>query len=384
MSNLIFIKAPCHNSTRQNGFELAPNEIKEKYDYEISIEEFNKKNNFNIAKGYDLLYNLILDLNNKFPNKKIITIGGDHSISAATIPAFNEKFMIKQGETVSSNLKILWIDLYPDLHTFKTLIAPDLNNMAVSSLVGLLEPTFVHHKLLLKPEQIIFFGIDDDADILDIVVECGFKYFTIKKIKSLGIEQILKYLKRTIQDHPLFISLDIKALDKSIVPCSENNLNIGLMENEIKLIFDFFKNQIAAMDIVEFNPLLGTIQETKTTRETIRRCLIYAFNLKEKSINIFTEDSEFLIFRPLNQLDPLDIGWYILRGLNLDKKNEIIKLLEKDQIETICIDNEDYLVTKTTINEQNAKSCYAAQTINDIVLFQSEKMDMTFELINSN
>ena len=40
MNCLHFIKAPCHQTVRQQGFQFAPDEIKEKYDYTISIIEF--------------------------------------------------------------------------------------------------------------------------------------------------------------------------------------------------------------------------------------------------------------------------------------------------------------------------------------------------------
>jgi hypothetical protein len=143
------------------------------------------------------------------------------------------------------------------------------------------------------------------------------------------------------------------------------------------------------MDIVEFNPLVGSNNDSKITRETIRYILTKTFDLKEKSINIFSEDSKFLIFRPIEQTDPItDIGWYILRGLPLKEREELIKFVPDDTIITIDLDNDDgksetYYVTKTDMNEQNLKSYCTSSSIQDTTLFPEEKVSMCFELLNT-
>lgn len=360
MSKLHFIKAPCHQSTREAGYELAPDEIKERYDYEFKKEDFISDNGHCI--GYQKLYDYIREYTKNKPNDKIITIGGDHSISASTISAMNEKYIKLIDNKQNSNLKILWIDQFPDICESK-----DLNDIPVASLVGAI-PSLVTQKILINPDQIIFLGLEDVEDI-HTLNQYGFQYYTQKKIKSIGLDKILHIIKNYIKDSPLHISYDVSS-----------KFNQSDLEN----IFSYFKQQVVSMDIVEFNPLIGTKKDVKLTKNLIRNCLIKLFDIKEKSINIFTEDSEFLIFRPLEQENiETDYGWFILRGLSVTDRENIIKLIEKDSIITVNIEDEDYLITKTTMNEQINKSYYTSLKIEDITLFPEEKKLMCFELINS-
>ena len=390
MSKLHFIKAPCHQSSREQGYQFASDEIKEKYDHEITNELFNGSSidlvnhKIELCKGYQLLYKYILEHTTQNPDDKIITIGGDNSISSGTIAAMNEKYLKEKGNTTSSDLIVLWIDSYPDLYDFDTSVNKDLNEMPVGSLLGLCDTYFTQNKLLLNPEQMIYYGLVDENDNIDMVKEYRIPYLTVKKINSLGLENSINAIKNMIGDKPVHVMLDMKVFDssiiKSVIPLNNNGLKLEQVEN---LLFNI-KNNIVSMDIVEFNPHIGTKQDSKITRETIRYLLSRTFDIKEKSVNIFTEDSQFLVYRPVQQEDPYtDIGWYIMRGLNLNDREEFINKIPNNEIIAIEIDDEDYLVTKTTINEQNEISYYNAVTINDVALFPEEKVCMCFELINS-
>ncbi|QKF93691.1 arginase-like protein [Fadolivirus algeromassiliense] len=395
MSKLHFIKAPCHQSSREQGFQFAPDEIKQKYDFEISTKLFNDSvvdipnKKIELCKGYELLYKYILEYTKINPSDKIITIGGDHSISSATIAAINEKCMKQYGNNCTSDLVVLWIDSYPDLNDFTTSQTYDLNDMPVASLLGLCDTHFISQKLLLKPEQFIFYGLVDKDDIIDDVKEFKMPFLTTKKIKTIGLNNIIKFVKDMIGNKPVFVSLDMKVFNdnliRSVIPSNEDGLELEYVTNLLVSL----KNNIIGMDLVEFNPRIGSNDDVRITRETIRYILSNTFDIKEKSINIFTEDSQFLIYRPLEQDDPyVDIGWYILRGLTIKQKEELIKQIPDDTIITLEIEGDTeteqgtYLVTKTTLNEQNEKSYAIAETISDTTLFPQEKICMGFELIN--
>ena len=112
------------------------------------------------------------------------------------------------------------------------------------------------------------------------------------------------------------------------------------------------------------------------------------FNIKEKSLNIFTEDSRFLIYRPVEQISHDDIGWYIVKFLTIKERETFLKHLI-DNVVTISIpdvekgiDIEVY-VTSTSGQEQNQKSFYTAKNMSDYCLFPSEKISMIFELLNT-
>jgi arginase family enzyme len=385
MVNLYFISAQCHQSNREQGYQFAPTQIKEKYDFELPTEKFSGskidlENGHEICKGYELLYEHIKSLQD---DKKIITIGGDNSISAATIAAMNEKYMVQQGQQFDSSLKILWIDCFPDIDNFYTSGTKNLNDMPVASLLGLTDPTFVPHKLLIKPEQIVYFGLASNIDT-NILNDIGIEYYTDKKIKQLGNESMINILKDYFDNSPIHVVLDMKVFNGKLAPCVDPINANGLEEKDVISILSSFKNDIVAMDVTEFNPYLGKNIEVANTKELIKKCLMETFPIKEKNINIINENTKFLISRPSIQESLDDYGWYILAGVSDDYKEKLMKSIADDEIITIDIDEIEYLVTKTNMNEQNEKSYYTTVNLFDTVLFPNEKISMVFELVNSN
>jgi len=386
MDKLHFIKAICHQSSREQGYQVAPNEIKEKYDHEVVFDNSVidlVNNNIKLSDGYQELYSYIKDYSKENPTKKIITIGGDHSVSASTVAAMNEKYMRQTGDNVDSDLIILWIDAYPDLHDFKSSPNKDLNDMPAGSLLGLCGTAFTRNKLLVKSSQFIYYGLLDHDDNIDMVKEYHIPYLSEKKIRILGDNNI-NVIKEMIKDKPVHVSLDMKVFNssvtQSVIPVNDKGLNVEQIEKLLIAI----KDNIVAFDVTEFNPCVGSKESSKLTREIIRYLLSRTFDMKEKSINIFTEDSQFLIYRPVNQENPhADIGWYILKGLDLETRNNIINEIDNDDIEIIEIEDEEYFITKTTMNEQYGKSYHCAKTIHDTTLFPEEKLSMCFELLNT-
>lgn len=394
MENIHFIKAPCHQSLRQQGYQNAPDYILSNYDHEINIEEFDGtkidfgSGHYSICSGYNTLHNHISSYVQDNPNKIPITIGGDNSISFGTVSGVNEKYINPKDGT--SNMYVLYLDSSPDILTMSTcqdLENADINDMVVSTLMGLTEVDFIDKPKIIDHRKIIYFGLDHTSD-LTTVNNHRIMNLTNKKIKSTNLESIVKMIKNLIKENPVYVVLDVKVLDKSIMPSvskpNENGLSIETVE---KFLFGL-KDNICGMDIVEFNPTIGSTKDVNLSKETIKFLLRRLFDIKEGTINIFSEDSQFLIYRPFDQEDPeTDIGWYILRGMDMKTKESLSKLIEDNQITSIDLENEDgeeetYLVTKTTMNEQYNKSYFTAENINDTVLYPQEKSLMVFELIN--
>jgi arginase family enzyme len=385
MDNIYFISAECHQSDREQGYQLASKEIKKKYDHTINTKSFSgSKIDFTkghqLCHGYNLLYNHIKSV---FKNdRKIITIGGDNSISAATIAATNERYMIQQGEYFSSSLKILWIDCNPDLDTFFTSETRNLNDMPVASLLGLTEPSFVNNKLCIRPEQLLYFGLSADSDTSQLN-DLGIEYYTDSKISKIGHDIINNVLNDYFGDSPIHVVLDMKVFNKqyakSVIPVNDNGIDDLIILN----LLSKFKNQIVAMDICEFNPYIGTNEDVKKCKNIILKCITNTFSIQEKNINIMNEHTKFLIYRPTIQESDDDYGWYILTGVSNNEKEQIMKSLNDDVTVTIDIDDMECLYTTTTIEEQNNKSYYSTIDMLDYVLFPNEKISMAFELVNS-
>jgi len=107
----------------------------------------------------------------------------------------------------------------------------------------------------------------NDDNNLDLVNEYGITYFTLNKIKTIGINKIIPIIKEMVGNKPVHISLDMKAFDRTLAPSvhssGENGLNLDQIEC---LLLELGKN-IVSMDIVEFNPLIGNTNEV-TVRQS--------------------------------------------------------------------------------------------------------------------
>lgn len=388
-NNVYLIKAPCHQSSRQQGFQVAPDFIKSSFNHDLTIDDFDGTiisnqgdEHHQICTGYQKLYEHILN----YKGKSVVgTIGGDHSVSAATIAAMNEKYIKTVGNKCYSDLRVIYIDPYPDLGTYNSSQTKNLPDMVSSSLFGLMHPTFTKHKLLLQPEQIVYLGLTQSSDI-DTLNELDINYLTLDKINQLTVEKSVNYLKECFgfDNKPVHISIDLKAIHKDYAPSTvRDGVDSGLTLEQLKTVLNAFKEQTVSFDITEFNPTVGDEKDVVRTKETVTDILVNCYGLKKKSINIFNDSSEFLVYRPLEQGDPdTDYGWFVLRGMALEDREQLLKALPDDRIISVTMEDDDYLITKTTIDEQNSKTYYGCNTIMETVLFPEEKKVMCFELLN--
>lgn len=333
MSNLHFICADNNDLSKS-----VAKEIKEKYDF--TMEQF----------ADDSWYQKLYEHIKCFQDFKIITIGGNQKISNSTISAINERYMKQQGKVCSSDLMVLCIGLESNL------------DKELSTMLGKGRP-LTNSKLLLDTTQLIYYGVTEDN--LEDITQNNIQFITNKKISIIGPENCYKSIKKMIDNKPLHVSIDLKVFD------DKKGINL---EDVLDLLIKF-KDNIVSMDITEFP------QNNKIIIDFVRILIAKVFDIKESKINIFNEDSYFIIYRPLEQENEQDFGWYILKDVDDNIKTEILEQLNDDDIETIDIDGDDYLIAKTTINEQNKKTYYMAKTINDIALFPEEKKSMWIELI---
>jgi hypothetical protein len=144
----------------------------------------------------------------------------------------------------------------------------------------------------------------------------------------------------------------------------------------------------------------------RITIETIIKIYSKLLKLKEYSINIFNENSKFLIYKPLDEIYKLNDepdcglhGWYLLRNMTLNMRNEILEELTDD--ESIIMfdipkkyiknqendDNDDnndvqIIIGYTNMIEQENKSYYTTLSYKDMILYPDEKIAMCFELTN--
>jgi len=156
---------------------------------------------------------------------KVISLGGDHSISFPVIEAFSEEY---------SNLNVLHLDAHADLYdNFEnnpySHASPFARLMEINALNSLTQVgirTFNTH----QKEQAKRFGVK--------VVEM--KNFNTDFINSL--------------ESPLYISLDIDVLDPAFAPGISHHEPGGMTTRQLIDIIQQIKVPIVGADIVELNP----------------------------------------------------------------------------------------------------------------------------------
>jgi arginase len=180
---------------------------------------------------------------------RVLTLGGDHAITYPIIRAYGSRI---------TELTILHIDAHPDLYDelqgdrlshaspFARIMESGLANHLVQVGIRTLNP---HQR-----EQAERFGVD------------------IFEMRQLDAFQISKL------SSPLYISLDLDALDPAFAPGVSHHEPGGLTTRQVLDIIQQAPGPIVGADIVEYNPIRDPLDITamlaaKFTKELIGRLL---------------------------------------------------------------------------------------------------------------
>ena len=226
------------NSSYKRGPALAPARIKDAFFCDSSnLFTENRVNLESISRWHMLpdiklpdnekTFDQIQETTNHFLDKglRVITLGGDHSITLPVIRAYTKKF---------SKLNILHLDAHPDLYDeldnnpyshacpFARIMEENLANRLVQ--VGL--RTMTDHQY----DQVLRFDVE------------------IIEMKNLHAATKLSF------DDPVYISLDMDCLDPAFAPGVSHHEPGGMSTRQLLEIIQNLKGNIVGADIVEFNP----------------------------------------------------------------------------------------------------------------------------------
>jgi arginase len=205
------------NAFSESGLEIQMN--REYTDCgDIFFKDTNPKKAFNIIKTK--INNLLKD------NSKVISIGGDHSISYPVISAFSDKY---------EGLNILHLDAHADLYdnfdnnpySHASPFARLMESGKIKSLTQVGIRTLNTH----QREQAQKFGVK-------IIEMKDFDFNFIQNLQS-----------------PLYISLDLDVLDPAFAPGISHHEPGGMTTRELIKIIQSISVDIVGADIVEYNPI---------------------------------------------------------------------------------------------------------------------------------
>ena len=373
---------------------------------------------FIISESKD--WNIIYDYCVNSKNEKQVYIAKDMQDCVPIISGLNEKYMVQNNDQFNSKMKILFFSNYHELD--------DFNYHSINAqLLGWTQSMFSEHKLTIKPEQIILFGLNDiDFDLeLDELSNLNIEYYTLSFIEKKSVKVILNKILQENENNKIMAYFNLEVFHKKIAPSvhrrnfehdvidinPDKNINNGLEYEYLEEITRLLKNKINYLIISGLDKTINSKTDfpVRLTSEVVQIIYRNIMDIKESKINVFNENSRFLIYRELKQKDYNDIGWYILRFLDMQLKEQLLKCIEDDKIYTFNLDDyvieeknydnliindniindnieeieeNEILITATTIDDQNLKSYYSSYSIINCALFPQEKFLMGFELVN--
>jgi len=399
--NLIF----THIKSKLDKISSIEGIVRNKIDNVIEIDY---ENNY-----YENLMKKMKDIINS--DNIYINLSTDRAISASTLSAINKY--------IDDKYKVIYIDSTPDLNIlnyddiqqnnqeenelYRTSVISNLlsihSNRMNPSDTECIKRSFTKHHIDYNLSQFIFLGLQELSDYEQtLLINMNAEYYKLENLNK-NLERILDKIVYDNKDEKCIIIFDMSVCNINCAPCVIRENNRGINIDQLNMIIDKLSklNKIKMIDITGFQ-LEQDSTNYRITVDTIVKIYSKLLKLKEYSINVFNENSKFLIYKPLDEIyEENEHGWYILRNLNLNMRNELLEELDGDSIMSLEIpkqlfydnseefeDFEDFeedieiIIGSTTMNEQNEKSYYCTNSYKDMVLYPDEKSVMLFELTN--
>lgn len=186
---------------------------------------------------------------------KIITMGGDHTITLMALKSAYEQF---------GQLSVLHFDSHIDTWNPKVL------GGGITSYMSLNHGTFLHYAAengYLNKSSCMHVGlrapyIAPDYDISHDE-KCGFETITARDLDNYGKDGVIeRILERVGKDQPVYISVDIDVLDPSTAPATGTMEAGGWTTRELLSILDGLEGiNLIGADVVEVSPPFDTSSE---------------------------------------------------------------------------------------------------------------------------
>lgn len=192
---------------------------------------------------------------------RIITMGGDHTITLMALRSAYEKY---------GKLAVLHFDSHIDTWDPKVL------GGGITDYMSLNHGTFLHYAAeqgYLAKEHCFHLGIrapyiDSEYD-QEHDKKCGFEYFTARDIDNIGRRGMIERIKSVMGDLPVYISVDIDILDPAYAPGTGTMEVGGWTSRELLSVLDSLDGlNVVGGDVVEVSPPFDTNSEVTSLAAT--------------------------------------------------------------------------------------------------------------------
>lgn len=235
----------------KHGVEKAPKLLK-KY--------INKKHHkiYDVKNTNDFFINIhnLYEMNKKVKGPKI-NIGGDHSMSIATIADTMNRY---------PNAKVIYFDAHADINTYASSNSKHYHGMPLSFITGIDNDskfTFIKNKL--KLENLLYIG-GRCWDIFerDLIYKHNIKHIDPPELNN-DFENAMNKILTFAGTSPIHISFDVDSMDNSLVPSTgtavKGGIKMDIGKEVLKQIKDY--TNVVNIDITELNIDLGTHKEAE-------------------------------------------------------------------------------------------------------------------------
>lgn len=179
--------------------------------------------------------------------KKIIAIGGDHTITLAILRALKAKY---------GPISVIHFDAHLD--TWDSYFGADYTHGTTfrrASEEGLLDQSGCIHMGIRGPLYAAS-NLEDDQTL-------GFQIFSAVQLEELGITEAIARMKKRVSNKPVYISIDIDVLDPAHAPGTGTPEAGGMTSRELLQILRATKDfNVVGADVVEVAPAYDHAQIT--------------------------------------------------------------------------------------------------------------------------
>ena len=187
-----------------------------------------------------------------------IFLGGDHSLSAGTMPG-----VARRAAQAGRELFVLWLDSHPDFHTLDTSTSGNLHGVPMAYATG--RPGFAGFMPPLaasvKPENVCMIGLRSvDPAEREALAQTPITVHDMRAIDENGVAVLLRAFidKVRAADGIIHVSLDVDFLDPDIAPGVGTTVPGGATFREAHLVMEMLCDTglVRSIDLVELNPFL--------------------------------------------------------------------------------------------------------------------------------
>lgn len=206
----------------------------------------------NTSNIYDVLklYHANLNVHKNAPR---VNIGGDHSMSIATVAYTLNHY---------PDAKVIWIDAHPDLNTFESSTSKNIHGMPLAILTGLdteLGASYPCVRNKLSFNNLLYIGIRSIDDFeRSIINEHQIQYITSTTVNT-NIRETLRIISDFVGNSPIHLSFDVDSIDSREMICCGTPVHSGIKYDSMLPIIKYLskKNTLVNADITELNVIDG-------------------------------------------------------------------------------------------------------------------------------